>query len=150
MVDVSKLTPSQEQQNTVMLIQHYHELCNINYPSSMFTSPPSIPNIESFSQSTISSLDSGSFSRKKADINIQQQTTLEVSDIDTLMGYNEDLDPPPPRGVSNVFPAEDLSSDSSSDSAKYKCAWLKAKVIHSYIYLLSNFQTHAVDHYPLH
>ena len=59
MVDVSKLTPEQQQQHAVMLLQHYNELCNTNEPSLMFVSPPPIPNIESFSQSTISSLDSG-------------------------------------------------------------------------------------------
>ena len=59
MVDVSKLTPAQRQQHDVMLLEHYHELCNTNDPSSTFVSPPPIPNIESFSQSTISSLDSG-------------------------------------------------------------------------------------------
>ena len=39
-----------------MLLEHYHELCNTNDPSSTFVSPPPIPNIESFSQSNISSL----------------------------------------------------------------------------------------------
>ena len=63
MVDVYKLTPAQRQQHTVTLLQNYHELCNTNYPSSMFLSPPPIPNIKSLSQSTISSLDSGSFDR---------------------------------------------------------------------------------------
>ena len=74
-VDVSKLTPAQRQQHAVMLLEHYHELCNTNDPSSMFVSPPPIPNIESLSQSTISSLDSGSCDRNRADGNIQQQTT---------------------------------------------------------------------------
>ena len=60
MVDVSKLTPAQQQQqHAVILLEHYHELCNTNDPSSKFFSPPPIPNIESFSQSAISSLDSG-------------------------------------------------------------------------------------------
>ena len=45
MVDVSKLTPAQQQQNTLMLLQHYHELCNTNDPSSMFVSSPPITNI---------------------------------------------------------------------------------------------------------
>ena len=49
------------------------------------------------------------------------------------MAYNEDLDPPPPQDISNVFAAADLSSRSSSDSNKYKRAWLKAKVIRSSI-----------------
>ena len=53
MVDVYKLTPAQRQQHAVMLLDHYHELCNMNDPSSKFVSPPHIPNIESFSQSTI-------------------------------------------------------------------------------------------------
>ena len=76
---MSKLTPEQRQQNDVMLLEHYHELCNMNDPSSTFVSPPLIPNIESFSQSTISSLDSGSFDRNQADGNIQQPTTSEVA-----------------------------------------------------------------------
>ena len=79
MVDVSKLTLAQRQQHAVMLLQHYHELCNTNDPSSMFISPLPIPNIESLYQSTISSLDSGSFSRNRSDVNIQQQTASEVA-----------------------------------------------------------------------
>ena len=47
------------------------------------------------------------------------------------MAYIEDLDPPPPHDISNVFAAADLLSQSSSDSNKYKRAWLKAKVIRS-------------------
>ena len=38
-----------------------------------------------------------------------------------------------------MFAAEDLSSCSSSDSAKYKCAWLKAKVIRSSILSAGEF-----------
>ena len=99
MVGVSKLTPSQRQHHAVMLLQHYHKLCNTNDPLSMFVSPPPIPNIESLSQSTISSLDSGSFGRNRSGVNIQQPTTLEVSDTETLMAYNEDLDPPLPQDI---------------------------------------------------
>ena len=54
----------------------------------MFVSPPPIPNIESFSQSTISSLDSGSFDRNRADGNIQQPTTSEVANTETVMASN--------------------------------------------------------------
>ena len=108
MVDVSKLTPAQRQQNAVMLLEHYHELCNMNYPSSTFVSPPPIPNIESFSQSTISSLDSGSFYRNRADGNNEQPTTSEVANTETLMAGNEDKDTPPPQDISNVFAAADL------------------------------------------
>ena len=108
MVDVSKLTPAQRQQHAVLLLQHYHELFNTNQPSSIFVSPPPIPNIKSLSQSTISSLDSGSFCRNLADVNIQQQDTSEVSDTEIVMDNNEDLDPPPPHDISNVFAAEDL------------------------------------------
>ena len=97
MVDVSKLTPEQRQQHAVMLLEHYHELCNTNGPSSTFFSPPPIPNIESFYQSTISSLDSGSFDRNRADGNIQQTTTLEVANTETVMAGNEDIDTPPPQ-----------------------------------------------------
>ena len=59
MIDLSKLTPAKRQHHAVMLLQHYHELCNTNDPSSMFISPPTITNIEALSQSTISSLESG-------------------------------------------------------------------------------------------
>ena len=99
----------------------------------MLVSPSPIPNIESLSQSTILSLDSGSFGRNRADVNIQQPTTSEVADTETVMAYNEDLDPPPPQGISNVFAAADLSSHSLSDSNKYKRACLKVKVTRSFI-----------------
>ena len=33
MVDVSKLTPLQQQQYALLLLQNYHELCNMNDPS---------------------------------------------------------------------------------------------------------------------
>ena len=116
-----------------MLLRHYHELCNMNDPSSIFVYLPTIPNIESLYESTISSLDSGSFGRNLDDVNIQQQTTSEVADTETLMADNEELDPPPPQDISNVFAAADLLSQSSSDSNKYKCAWLKGEVIRSSI-----------------
>ena len=93
----------------------------------MFVSPPPITNIESLSQSTISSLDSGSFDINRADGNIQQPTTSEVSNTETVMAYNEYLDPPPPHYISNVFAAADLSSQSSYDSVKYKRACYRAK-----------------------
>ena len=133
-VDVPKMTPAQRQQHAVMLLQHYHELCNTNDPSSMFISPPPIPNIESLYQFTISSLDSGSFSRNRSDVNIQQPTTSEVADTETVMAYNEDLDPPSPQDISIFLAAADLSSQSSSNSAKYKRAWHKANVIRSSIF----------------
>ena len=85
------------------------------------------------SQSTISSLYSGSFGMKLYDVNIQQQTILEVANTDKVMADNKELDPPPPQDISNVFAVVDLVSCSSSDSDKYKCAWLKAKLICSYI-----------------
>ena len=47
------------------------------------------------------------------------------------MAYNEDIDPPPTQDISNVFSAAYFSSQSSYDSAKYKRAWHKAKVIRS-------------------
>ena len=49
------------------------------------------------------------------------------------MAYNEDLDPPPPHDMSNVFAAADLSSQSSYDTVKYKRAWHRAKGIRSSI-----------------
>ena len=132
-----------------MLLQHYYELCNTNEPSSIFVYPPPISNIESLSWSTISSLDSQSFGENRADVNVQQQTTSEVADTETVMSDNEELDLPPPQDISNVFAEAYLSSRASSDSAKYKRAWLKAKLIRSSIFLLGNVQTHAVEYYPL-
>ena len=66
-------------------------------------------------------------------MNIQQQTTLAVTDKYTVMADNEELDPPPPYDIYNVFAAEYFLSRSSHDSAKYKRAWIKAKVIRSSI-----------------
>ena len=103
MVDVSKFTLEQRQQHAVMLLQHYHELCNTNDPSSMFVSLPPTPNIESLSKSNISSLDSGSFGRNQAGVNIQKLNTSEVAYIDTVMAYNEDLYLPLPHDIYNVF-----------------------------------------------
>ena len=49
------------------------------------------------------------------------------------MGYNEDIDPPPPQDISNMFSAADLSSQSSYDTVKYKRAWHREKGICSSI-----------------
>ena len=133
MVDVSKLTSEKRQQHAVMLLEHYHELCSTNDPSSMFVSPHPIPNIESFSQSTISSLDSGSCDRKRADGSIQQPTTSKVANTETVIGYNEEIDPPPKQDISNMFAAANLLFQSSYDRVKYKRAWHRAKRIRSYI-----------------
>ena len=99
----------------------------------MFVSPPPISNIESLSQPTILSLVSGSFSRNRYDVNIQQRTTSEVSNTEKVMDDNEELYPPPPQDILNVFAAAELPYHSSSDSAEYKRAWPKAKVIRSSI-----------------
>ena len=66
-------------------------------------------------------------------MNIQQQTASKVADTEILMADDEELYISSPQDISNVFAAADLSSHSSSDSDKYKCAWIKAKVIRSYI-----------------
>ena len=116
-----------------MLLEHYHELCNTDDPSSTFVSPPPIHNIEPFSQSTISSLDSVSFDRNRADGNNQQQNTSEVDNTETVMAGNEEIYTPPPQDTSNVFAAADLSSQSSYDTVKYKRAWHRAKGIRSSI-----------------
>ena len=50
-------------------------------------------------------------------MNIQKQTTMEVANTETVMADNEELDPPQPQDISNVFAASDLSSRLSSDSA---------------------------------
>ena len=84
-------------------------------------------------------------------MNIKQQTTSEVSNIETVMAGNEGIDTPPPKDISNVFAAADLSSQSSYDTVKYKRAWHRAKGIRSYIfYLQGKLQTHRVEHCPLH
>ena len=96
----------------------------------MFVSPNPIPNIELLSQSIISSLESGSFGRNQSDMNIQHHTTSEVSDIEIVMADDEELYTPSTEVILNLFASSDLSSHSSSDSAKYKCAWLKAKLFY--------------------
>ena len=66
-------------------------------------------------------------------MNIQQQTTSEVYNTETVVAHNEDLDPKPSQDISDVLEAVDFSSRSSSDSDKYTREWLKAKLICSYI-----------------
>ena len=66
-------------------------------------------------------------------MNIQQATTSEVADTETAMAYNKDIYPELPQDISNVFAAAYLSSKSSSESAKYKRAWHKARVTRSSI-----------------
>ena len=110
MVDVLKFIPEQQQHHVLMLLQHYHQLCNTNETLSIFVSPPPITSIESLYQSTISSLDSGSFGRNKSDLDIQQQTKSEVANTETVMADNEALYPSPPQDVSNVFAAAEFSS----------------------------------------
>ena len=105
----------------------------------MFVYTPPISNIESLSQSNISSLDSVSFGRNRADVNIQQQTTSALPNTETVMTDNEELDPPPPQDTFNVFAAVGLSSHSSYDSDKYKRTWLKSKVIRSSILSAGEF-----------
>ena len=68
-------------------------------------------------------------------MNIQQQTTSEVANAETIMADNEELDPPPLQDILNVFSTSDMSSRSSFDSAKYKYAWLKANVIRYFIFI---------------
>ena len=62
-------------------------------------------------------------------MNIQQPTTSEVANTETVMADNEYIDLPPTQDILNVFAAADLSSRSSSDSNKYKRPCLKAEVI---------------------
>ena len=66
-------------------------------------------------------------------MNIQQLTTSEVADTETVMDDNEEIDPTPPQDIYDFFAAADLSSCSSSDSDKYKLACIKAKLIRSSI-----------------
>ena len=55
------------------------------------------------------------------------------------MAGNEDLDPTPPQDILNLFAVAKLLSRSSSDSDKYKCAWLKAKLIRYFILSTGEF-----------
>ena len=110
MVGLSKLTPAKRKKHAILLLHNYHNLCNTNVPSSMLVSPPSIPNIESLSRLTISSLGSGSFGRNRYVVNIRQQTTFKVAYTETVMAYNKYLDLPPPQDISNVFAEAYLSS----------------------------------------
>ena len=57
-------------------------------------------------------MDSGSFCRNRADVNIQKRTTSEVSNTEIDMADNEDLDIPSPQDISDVFAAADFSSRS--------------------------------------
>ena len=66
-------------------------------------------------------------------MNIQQQTTSEVANTETVVDDNEELDPPPPQDISIFFAVAHLLYRASSYSAKYTRAWLKAKVIRSSI-----------------
>ena len=72
-------------------------------------------------------------------MNIQQQNTSEVSNVETVMADNEELYHPPPQDIYHLFSVADLLSSSSLDSAKYKRAWLKAKVIRSFILYAGEF-----------
>ena len=49
------------------------------------------------------------------------------------MADNEELDTPSPQDLSHMFTAADLSYRLSYDSAEYKQAWRKAKLIRSSI-----------------
>ena len=86
-------------------------------------------NIESLSQSTISSLDSELFDRNRDDGNIQRPATSEVANTATVVAGKKDIDTPPPHDISIVFAAADLSYQSPYDTVKYKCAWHRAKGI---------------------
>ena len=50
-----------------------------------------------------------------------------------MIAGNEDIDTPPPQDILNVFAADNLSSQSSYDTVKYKRAWHRAKGIRSSI-----------------
>ena len=66
-------------------------------------------------------------------MNIQQPTTSELAYKATVMAYNEDLVPPLPHDISNLFSSADLFYKSSYDSAKYRLASYRARVIRSFI-----------------
>ena len=147
--DVSKLTPEKRQQHAVMLLQHYHELCNTNDPSSLFVSPPPITNIESLSKSNISSLDSRSSDRKRADKNIQQRNTSEVANIETVMAYNDDLYPPPPHDKLNVFAVVNFCLNHHMIHLNIYVHGTGTKEFVLLFSLLGKVQTHSVEHCPL-
>ena len=45
-------------------------------------------------------------------MNIQQPTASEVASKEAVMAHNEDLDPPSPQDILNVFAGADFSSQS--------------------------------------
>ena len=59
-------------------------------------------------------MDIGSFGVNLADVNIQQLIKLDVAYTETVMADNEELDPPPPHDILNVFAVSELFSRSSS------------------------------------
>ena len=48
-------------------------------------------------------------------MNIQQKNTSEVANTETVMADNEELDPPPPQDIYNLFAAAYFSYHSSYD-----------------------------------
>ena len=132
-----------------MLLEHYHELCNTNNPSSTFVSLPPIPNIESFSQSTISSLDSGSFDKNRADGNNQQPTKLEVANIKTVMAGNEEIYTPPPQDISMCLQRLTYRLNHHMIQLNINVHGTGRKEFVLIFYLLGKVQTHRVEHCPL-
>ena len=77
--------------NKVLLIDNKSsKLLKLIMKTYILVPPPPIPKIESFSQSAIPSPDS------------EFRTTSEVADTETVIAYNEDLDPPPPQDIKYV------------------------------------------------
>ena len=50
-------------------------------------------------------MDSESFGINRAEFNIQQPTTSEVANTETVIADNEELDPSSPQDILNVFAA---------------------------------------------
>eukprot|EP00978_Attheya_sp_CCMP212_P024273 scaffold76016_cov51-Attheya_sp.AAC.2 len=145
-VDVNRLTPSQQEQLDTMIIQQYHAVCNTNEDSSTFVSTPAIPTIESLSQSTVSSLETRgsrsstsagttsssrlrSESSSRTNSSCSRASRRNVSAHAPVAPLMTALDPPVPQDLSNVFAASGLSSYTSTSSAEYKRSWRKAQAI---------------------
>ena len=156
-VDVTRLTSAQREEFDRMIITQYHALCNENEEPSSFVSTPPIPNIDSLSQSTISSLGTGG---SRSSTFSSSTTTSSSSHISSSLGTNSPgprisgctvsndapmnsstaeinhvapsttvIEPPLAQDLSNIFAASSSTSSIDKSSPEYKHAWRKAQKI---------------------
>jgi hypothetical protein len=140
-----------------MIIQQYHALCNETDDPSSFVSTPPIPNIESLSQSTISShgtrgsrsstLSSSTTTSSSSHLSSSLGTNSprtrisgrpvsddapmdpSTAEIDHLAPSTTVIEPPLAQDLSNIFAASSSTSSIDKSSPEYKHAWRKAQKI---------------------